>query len=174
MNPRPNPAQQVNDVWTYDFIFDKTVVGETLKMLVILDEYSRKCLDIYVGYKLNSDDVRNVLEGLINVYGKPKHIRSDNGPEFISKNLRKWFVKENISPVYINPGCPWENGFVESFNGKLRFECLNGELFWGKSEAQYVVNKYKQLYNKVRPHMSLGYRTPDEVALYPVEPISLN
>lgn len=174
INPRPYPAEQTNDVWCYDFIFDKTVLGETLKMLVVIDEYSRKCLDIFVGYKLNSADVKNVIDRLINVYGKPKYIRSDNGSEFIAKNLREWFATEGITPVYIHPGCPWENGFVESFNGKFRNECLNSELFWSKAETQFVVNKYKHLYNKIRPHMSLGYRTPDEVALYPVEPISLN
>ena len=112
-----------------------------------------------------SEDVCTALKEAIYVYGKPKYLRSDNGPEFISKKLLDWLKSEGIQPINITPGHPWENGFIESFNGKFRYECLDGELFWGVQEAQMIVERWRNEYNNFCPHMALGYKTPAEVRL---------
>lgn len=170
LSDRPMPATRPNEVWSYDFTFDRTVFGEPLKMLVVIDEYSRECLRVHVGRSITSEGVRGILEELMRRYGKPRYIRSDNGPEFIAEKIRKWLLVRRVRPIYIEPGHPWENGFVESFNGKLKDECLNAELFWSKEEAQIIVERYRREYNEKRPHMALGYRTPAEVGLRSADP----
>jgi len=156
---RPLPATKVNEVWCYDFLFVQTEHKETLKILVVLDEYSRECLGLYVDRKINSEGVKMVLEAIVKERGAPQYMRSDNGPEFISKNLRKWLSQHGIRPQYIEPGSPWQNAFVESFNGTLRRECLNREMFWSRAETQAICDWYKQLYNVNRvptPHFPSG------------------
>lgn len=162
---RPCKATKLNDVWCYDFLFVRTEHGETLKIFAVLDEYSRECLAIYVNRRINSEGVKQVLEKIVERRGTPKYVRSDNGPEFISKNLRKWLSKRRISPHYIDPGSPWQNGFIESFNGKFRAECLNREMLWSRGEAQTVCNWWRQVYNYFRPHSSLEGKTPKEFAV---------
>ncbi|MFC1588183.1 IS3 family transposase [Planctomycetota bacterium] len=161
---RPCKARTLNEVWCYDFLFVQTEHKETLKIFVMLDEYSRECLAIYVDRKIDSEKVKQVLKKIVENRGKPKYVRSDNGPEFISKNLRKWLSKQGIQPQYIDPGSPWQNGFIESFNGKFRAECLNREMLWSRGEAQTVCNWWQQVYNYFRPHSSLGQKTPKEFA----------
>ena len=154
-----------NHVWSYDFVHDYTYDGRTIKMLTILDEFSRESLAIVVKRKLNSLDVLETLADLFVQRGVPKYIRSDNGPEFIAKRLQDWFQKLSVSPLFITPGSPWENGYIESFNGRLRDELLNGELFYTLKEAQVLIEKWRRNYNTVRPHSSLGYRPPAPEAL---------
>lgn len=149
-------AEYKNHVWSYDFIFDRTHNGRTIKILNILDEYTRECLATYTARRISSQDVIIVLADLFLKQGVPKFIRSDNGPEFVSKKLRKWFSTLEVQPLFIEPGSPWENGYIESFNGKMRDQFLNGELFYSLKEAQILIEKWRQHYNNVRPHSSLG------------------
>ena len=164
---RLRPAERANDVWSYDFVHDRTVTGVALRMLVVLDEWTRECLPIRIRRRQTAEDVETDLDDLIKRRGKPRAVRCDNGPEFIAERLKAWLAKKGIEPMYIEPGCPWENGFVESFNGKLRDECLNGELFWNEEEAQVIVEDWRKQYNNERPHSALGYRTPAEAAQSP-------
>lgn len=161
---RPCPATKLNEVWCYDFLYVQTEHKEMLKIFAVLDEYSRECLGIFVDRSIKSDGVKKVLEQIVAQRGRPDYVRSDNGPEFISKNLRKWLSKQNIRPQYIEPGKPWQNGFIESFNGKFRAECLNREMLWSRAETQTVCNWWKQVYNYFRPHSSLDHKTPKEFA----------
>ncbi len=160
----PTRAEYRGHVWTLDFVYDRTETNRVLKMLVVLDEYTRECHEIRVGYSLGSEAVLETLEGLFGLFGEPKHLRSDNGGEFIAERVREWLAMRGTETVYIEPGHPWQNGYCESFNGKLRDECLNEEVFWNLRYAQVVIEKWRQEYNQERPHSSLGYRTPDEVA----------
>jgi putative transposase len=161
---RPCSATKLNEVWCYDFMFARTEHGETLKVFAVLDEYSRECLAIYVNRKINSDAVKKVLGKILKERGAPQYVRSDNGPEFISKNLRLWLSERRIQPQYIEPGSPWQNGFVESFNDTFRRECLNREQLWSRGEAQAVCSWWRELYNFFRPHSSLDDKTPEEFA----------
>ena len=161
---RPCSTTQLNEVWCYDFLFARTEHGETLKIFVVLDEYSRECLAIYVDRKINSNGVKKVLNKLVRKRGAPAYVRSDNGPEFISRNLRAWLGRQKIQPQYIEPGSPWQNGFVESFNDTFRREYLNREQLWSRGEAQSVCTWWQELYNYFRPHSSLGDKTPEEFA----------
>jgi transposase InsO family protein len=156
---RRRPAYP-NHVWAYDFVMDRTQDGRPLKMLTVLDEYTRECLAIAVRRRMTANDVREVLGELFLARGCPTHIRSDNGPEFIARSLRQWLAQLAVAPLFIEPGSPWENGYVESFNGKLRYESLNGEVFYTLQEAQAVVERWRRLYNTKRPHSSLGRRPP--------------
>lgn len=149
-----------NHVWSYDFVTERTKNGRAIKMLTVIDEYSRECLAIEVKRKMKSKDVIEVLGNLFLQRGTPVHIRSDNGPEFVAKELKKWITKLGVQPLYIEPGSPWENGYVESFNGKLRDELLNGEIFYTLLEAKVMIEKWRRDYNTIRPHSSLGYRPP--------------
>ena len=149
-----------NHVWSYDFVSAKTHKGVKFRILNIIDEYSRKCLISYVAKRIRSQDVLNILATLFLRTGIPRHVRSDNGPEFIAKKLLKWFKTLEVSPLFITPGSPWENGYCESFNGKMRYELLNGEIFFNVQEAEILVNKWVRQYNKIRPHMGLGNRSP--------------
>ena len=149
-----------NHVWSYDFLFDRTREGRPLKILCLLDEYTRECLALRVGRRIRSAEVLETLDELFMIRGIPDHIRSDNGPEFVAKEVRKWFETLGVKPLYIEPGSPWENGYVESFNGKLRDELLNGELFDTLTEAKVLIENWRIEYNTVRPHSSLRYRPP--------------
>jgi transposase InsO family protein len=157
-------AGKPNDVWSYDFIHDRTEYGQKLKMLTVLDEHTRECLEIRVEKRMDSRHVMETLDELMTERGRPRYTRSDNGGEFAAKRLTRWLEEKGVEPVFIEPGSPWENGFVESFQGKLRDECLNEEIFWSRAEAQVVVDWYRTVYNRERPHRSLGYRTPAEAA----------
>jgi transposase InsO family protein len=154
-----------NHVWSYDFVSACTHDGRTLRLLTLIDEYTRKCLAIRVARRLNSYDLIETLADVMLVNGIPEHIRSDNGPEFVAKQLRQWLAGVGAKTLYIEPGSPWENGYCESFNGKLRDECLNGEIFYSLKEAQVVIEQWRVHYNTLRPHSSLGYRPPAPVAI---------
>lgn len=149
-----------NHVWSYDFVMDRTYEGRSYRMLNIVDEYTRECLSIKIKRKLNSNDVIDVLSELFLVHGVPDHIRSDNGPEFIAKVLRKWLEKLKVKTLYIAPGSPWENGYIESFNSRLRDELLNLEIFNTLREAQILIERWRIYYNTKRPHSSLNYKPP--------------
>jgi len=153
-------AEHANHVWTYDFVHDRTSDGCGLKFLTVVDEYSRECLSISVDRNIRSFDVINVLADLFLSKGLPAYIRSDNGSEFISSSLRAWLLRCGISTLYIEPGSPWENGYIESFNGKFRDEFLAGELFDTLTEARVLTERWRQLYNNFRPHSALGYLPP--------------
>ena len=131
-----------------------------MKLLTVVDEYSRECLAIEVARKLTSSDVLRVLARLMLRHGVPEHIRSDNGPEFVAKRVRSWLTRLKVGPLFIEPGSPWENGYIESFNGKLRDEHLNGEIFYTLKEASVLIEVWRRQYNQVRPHSSLGYLPP--------------
>jgi transposase InsO family protein len=160
--------QYPNHVWAYDFVADRTVDGRPLKMLTIIDEFSRQCLAIPVARRLNSDDVLAALTELFVEYGPPTFIRSDNGGEFTAGVVRDWLKRIHLKTLYIEPGSRWENGYNESFNGKLRDELLNRELFYSLAEARYLIEQWRRLYNQVRPHSSLGYRPPAPAAILPL------
>lgn len=153
-------APQPNTVWTYDFVHDRLASGTALKLLCVLDEHTRECLAIEVGRWLRSQDVILTLSRLMKLYGKPQHIRSDNGAEFTAGAVMRWLRDQNVGPAFIAAGGPWQNGYVESFNGKLRDECLNREWFNTATEAKIVIEKWRHCYNHQRPHSSLSYRTP--------------
>jgi putative transposase len=161
-----------NHVWAYDFVFDRTHNGRVLKLLTVVDEYSRECLAVEVARKQTSRDVLRVLVKLMLHYGVPDHIRSDNGPEFVAKTVRKWLARVDVRTLFIEPGSPWENGYIESFNGKLRDELLNGEIFYTVQEARVLIEMWRRHYNQVRPHSSLGYRPPAPEAV-PGPPIAI-
>ena len=159
-----------NHVWSYDFVSAMTHDGRTLRLLVLIDEYTRECLAIRVARRLGSYEVIETLADVMVWRGIPEHIRSDNGPEFAAKELRKWLGKVGTGTLYIEPGSPWENGYCESFNGKLRDECLNGEIFYSLREAQIVIEKWRVQYNTRRPHSALGYKPPAPAAYSPLVP----
>ena len=156
--------ERANHVWAYDFVGAKTHDGRTLRLLVLIEVYTRECLAIRVARRLGSYEVIETLADVMVWRGIPKHIRSDNGPEFVAKELRKWLGKIGTGTPYIDPGSPWENGYCESFNGKLRDECLNGEISYLLKEAQIVIEKWRVEYNTRRPHWALGYRRPAPAA----------
>ena len=149
-----------NHVWSYDFVSARTHDGRTIRMLNLIDEYSRECLAIRVARRLNSHDVIDTLSDAMILHGVPEHIRSDNGSELVAKNLRQWLEGAGTKTLYIEPGSPWENGYCESFNSKLRDEPLNGEIFYSLKEAQILCERWRVHYNTIRPHSSLGYRPP--------------
>jgi putative transposase len=162
--------EHANHVWSCDFVSCFTHDGRSLRLLVLIDEYTRECLAIRVARRLGSYEVIETLAEVMLRRGIPQHIRSDNGPEFVAKELRKWLAGVGAQTLYIEPGSPWENGYCESFNGKLRDECLNGETFYSLKEAQVVIEQWRVQYNTVRPHSSLGYRPPAPVASWPKQP----
>jgi putative transposase len=154
------PARFKNDVWTYDFITDRTADGRMLKWLTLVDEYSRECLALYVGYSVSGEDVRRVLARVIGRRGAPRRIRSDNGSEFIGEALRSWLPAKGAEPIPVAPGSPWENGFIESFNSRFRDEFLEMEEFESALDAKEKAGWFRREYNTVRPHSSLDYKTP--------------
>lgn len=159
-----------NHVWAYDFVEDRTRDGRKIRMLTVIDEWTRECLAIEVKRRLNSQDVLAVLARLFLARGVPEHIRSDNGAEFAAKAVRNWLGVMKAKTLYIEPGSPWENGYNESFNGKLRDECLKTELFLTLREAQVVIENWRREFNTIRPHSSLGYRPPAPETIQPADP----
>ena len=155
--------QYKNHVWSYDFVADRTADGRPFKILNIIDEYTRECICSFVDRRINSQKVILVLADLFLQRGIPQLIRSDNGPEFIAKKLMKWMNLLEVKPLFIHPGSPWENGYCESFNGKMRYELLDGELFYTLLEAKIIIEKWRKHYNEVRPHSSLGGKPPAPV-----------
>jgi putative transposase len=149
-----------NHVWSYDFVEDRTHDGRKFRMLNVIDEFTHECLAIRVDRKLKATDVIDVLADLFILRGVPGHIRSDNGPEFVAKAVQKWITAVGAKTAYIERGSPWENGYVESFNARLRDELLDGEIFYSLQEARVVIESWRRHYNTVRPHGSLGYKPP--------------
>jgi putative transposase len=147
-------------VWSYDFVHHATHDGRSLRLLTLIDEYSRQCLSIKVARRLNSFNVIETLADAILLHGIPTHLRSDNGSEMTAHVVRQWLKSVGVNTLYIEPGSPWENGYCESFNGKLRDELLNGEIFYSLKEAQVIIEQWRNHYNQIRPHSSLGYRPP--------------
>mgnify|MGYP001255166579 CR=1 FL=1 len=162
---RPLAPLVRNAVWSYDFVYDACANGQTLKCLTVVDEYTRECLAIDVSGAMRSSRVIDVLSKLMRIHGVPRYLRSDNGPEFVSKALLEWAIKESLQLALIEPGKPWQNGTNESFNGKFRDECLSMEWFRNRLEAKVVIEDWRQHYNNVRPHSSLNYQTPKEFKL---------
>lgn len=160
--PRPAPAYAPNSVWAYDFIFDACANGQQLKCLTVVDEFTRECLAIDVAGSIRSQRVIEVLSRLISERGAPAILRSDNGPEFVSKAILSWILESKIEVALIEPGKPWQNGTDESFNGRFRDECLSIEWFRSRREACVLIEAWRRHYNQVRPHSSLAYRTPVE------------
>lgn len=160
--PRPLPAAGPNHVWAYDFVFDACADGQQIKCLTVVDEFTRECLAIDVAGSIRSRRVIEVLSKLISQRGAPTILRSDNGPEFVSRAILTWMTDAAIQTALIDPGKPWQNGTDESFNGKLRDECLSVEWFRSRAEARVIIEAWRRHYNEIRPHSSLGYRTPAE------------
>jgi putative transposase len=168
---RRAPKQEVvhkathrNHVWSYDFLEDRTERGGKLRILTVLDEYTRECHCIHVARSIPAAKVLDCLEWLFLLHGVPEHIRSDNGPEFIAKAVQTWLESRQCNTLYITPGSPWENPYIESFNGRLREECLNRCLFASGREAQQIIEAWRHEYNQYRPHSALDYLTPVEFA----------
>ena len=159
--------ERPNHVWSYDFVMDQTEDKRSFRMLTVIDEYTRRCLAIVVARRLRSDDVLHCLTDLMSCHGPPEHIRSDNGPEFVAKRVRGWLARIGVKTLYIEPGSPWENGYCESFNSKLRDELLAGEQFSTLYEAQVLIERWRRHYNAIRPHSSLGYRPPAPETILP-------
>ncbi len=157
-------AEYPNHVWTYDFVSDQTEDGRKLRLLTVLDEFTRESPAIEVARSMPAGDVISVLDYLFMIRGVPKLIRSDNGPEFIAHSITRWLYDQGVETIHIAPGSPWENGYIESFNGKFRDEVLNRELFYSVKEAKVIVEDWRMEYNHHRPHSSLGYKTPAEFA----------
>ncbi len=147
-------------VWSYDFMIARTADGRTFRILSILDEYTRECLAVLVERRITAEDVINQLFNLFVFRGIPEHIRSDNGPEFTAKAVRRWLGRLGVKALFIEPGSPWENGYIESFNGKMRDELLNREVFMTLTEAKVLIEAWRKEYNETRPHSALGYRPP--------------
>ena len=158
-----------NHVWSYDFLADRTSDGRPIRMLTIMDEYTRECLSIHIQRQIKAPEVLYKLSELFTTKGIPDHIRSDNGSEFTAKSVRSWLERLGVKTLFIEPGSPWENGYIESFNGKLRDELLNGEIFDTILEAKVITENWREEYNKVRPHSSLGYRPPSPEVILPTQ-----
>lgn len=158
-------ASRPNHVWSWDFVHDQTLRGSRFRILTLIDEYTRELLALHAGWSIRAVDVIRVVDQSIQAHGCPEHIRSDNGPEFIAYAIEDWMRAGAIQSLYIRPGAPWEQAYIESFHDKLRDECLNRELFGNLEEARVILHQWKKEYNEERPHSSLNYRTPREMAL---------
>jgi putative transposase len=152
--------QHRNHVWSYDFVETQTHDGRKLRLMTLIDEFTRECLAIKVARRINSFGVIETMADVMLERGVPEHIRSDNGAEMTAKVVRNWLATLGARTLYIEPGSPWENGYCESFNGKLRDECLNGEIFYSLREATVVIEQWRNQYNTIRPHSSLNYQPP--------------
>jgi transposase InsO family protein len=159
-----------NHVWSYDFVEAQTQEGRKVRLMTLIDEFTRECLAIRVARRINSLGVLETMADAMLVRGIPEHIRSDNGPEMTAKVVRSWLESVGAKTLYIEPGSPWENGYCESFNGKLRDELLNGEIFCSLKEAKVLIEQWRDHYNTIRPHSSLGYRPPAPQTFMPVPP----
>lgn len=155
-------ALHANHVWSWDFVEDQTENGTRFRVLTLIDEHTRECLAMHVDWSIRAVDVITVVEAAMARYGTPTHLRSDNGPEFIAYAIQDWLREKNVKTIYITPGSPWENAYIESFHDKLRDECLNREIFGSLWEARVVIEQWRLYYNSERPHSSLGYQTPAE------------
>ena len=153
-------AERKDHVWSYDFLTDRTEDGRQFKILGVIDEYTRECLALEAGRSFKADEVVDVLRYLFAVRGRPEHLRSDNGPEFVADKVQRWLKQAAVETLYTSKGSPWENGYVESFNGRLRDELLNRELFLSLAEARWVLDQWQLDFNHRRPHSSLDYQTP--------------
>jgi putative transposase len=160
--PRPLPPTAMNHVWAYDFVFDTCAEGRTLKCLTVIDEFTRECLAIDVAGGIRSGRVIEVLTQLVSIHGAPRYLRSDNGPEFVARAILRWLQTAQIETAFIDPGKPWQNGADESFNGKFRDQHLSLQWFRNRADAKVSIEDWRRHYNEVRPHSSLGYRTPAE------------
>jgi putative transposase len=167
-------AERPNHVWSYDFVEDRTHDGRKYRMLNVIDEFTHECLAIRVNRKLKAVDVIDVLSDLFILRGVPGHIRSDNGAEFVAKAVQEWITAVGAKTAYIAPGSPWENGFIESFNARLRDELLDGEIFYSLKEATIVIESWRRHYNTLRPHGSLGYRPPAPEVFVPAMSIRVD
>lgn len=169
--------QFAKHVWSYDFMQDRTHDGRPYRILNVIDEFTRECLAVKVGRRLTHREVLAVLTELFCERGVPVHIRSDNGSEFTAKRVREWLSRLAVRPLFIEPGNPWENGYIESFNGKMRDELLKGEIFYSLKEAAVIIEMWRRQYNNIRPHSALGYRPPAPAAFVtlptPLEPLAL-
>ena len=164
--------EYADHVWSYDFMADRTHDGRAFRILNVMDEYTRECLAIRVGRHLDHEDVQECLVELFLTRGVPAHLRSDNGSEFVAKRLRQWLSRLGVRPLFIEPGSPWENGYIESFNGKMRDEVLDREIFYNLAEARTLLGRWKEEYNQIRPHSALGYRPPAPQAwLFAAQPV---
>ena len=163
--------ERPNHVWAYDFVQVRLHDGRGVRLLTVMDEYTRECLAIRADRHIRSCDVIETLAELMMIRGVPDLIRSDNGPEFAARTVREWLGRVGARTLYIEPGSPWENGYIESFNGKLRDELLDRELFYTLLEVRVLTERYRQTYNRIRPHSSLGYRPPAPVTFLPPEPL---
>ena len=159
-------------VWSWDFVFIRTDDGRSVKLMVVIDEFTRECLAIHVARRIRAGDALEVFADLMTRHGIPEHIRSDNGPEMAAKVLRRWLKRLGTETIHITPGSPWENGYCESFNGKLRDELLNGEIFYTLKEAQVVIESWRCHYNTIRPHSALRYRPPAPETTPPEEDLT--
>ena len=157
-------AEYKDHVWSYDFVFDRTEDGRKVRFLTLVDEYTRECLEIHASRSITALDVIGIIAERIKERGAPAFLRSDNGPEFIAVGLRNWLARIGINTLFVAPGAPWENGYIESFNSKLRDELLNGEILISMADAMHLAKTYKIEYNENRPHSGLGYQTPNEFA----------
>jgi putative transposase len=155
-------AKQANDVWSWDFVEDQTENGTRFRVLTLIDEHTRESLAMHADWSIRAVDVITVVEAAMARYGLPQHLRSDNGPEFIAYAIQDWLKEKKVKTIYITPGSPWENAYIESFHDKLRDECLNREIFGSLWEARVVIEQWRLEYTTERPHSSLGYRTPVE------------
>jgi putative transposase len=160
--PPPLAAAYPNHVWAYDFVEDRDIHGNVLHILTVMDEFTREGLDIAVDTTSSADQVIGILAPLIAIHGAPDYLRSDNGPEFVAIAIQSWLAKQHIATLYIDPGCPWQNGKEERFNGTVRDECLNMQLFTSVAEARVCLQAFRRHYNQERPHSALGYQTPAE------------
>lgn len=160
----PQQAKSPNHVWTVDFVHDTLANGRSIRLLSVVDEFTRECLGIRVEYALKAEDVRMTLETLFKDYGRPLYLRSDNGSEFVADCLQSWLRMQGTLPLFIDPGSPWQNGKCESFNGRFRDECLNAEWWGSLREAQNVIEMWREHYNTKRPHSALDYWTPEQFA----------
>ncbi len=163
-------SERPDHVWSYDFLYDQTADGRQLKLLPIVDEFTRECLTIEVERGMDAEDVVSTLEYLFEIRGEPEHIRSDNGSEFIAEAVRSWLSRRGSKTLYIEPGSPWENAYSETFNSRFRDELLDREMFETLKEAKVIIEDHRLEYNHRRPHSSLGYRTPAEFAAAYVRP----
>jgi transposase InsO family protein len=155
-------ATRANHIWSWDFVADQTENGTRFRMLTLIDEHTRECLAVQAEWSIRAVDVIAIVEAAMTRYGMPAQLRSDNGPEFIAYAIQDWLKAKQVKTIYITPGSPWENAYIESFHDKLRDECLNREIFGSLKEARVVIEQWRRYYNAERPHSSLGYQTPAE------------
>ena len=155
-------ATRANHIWSWDFVEDQTENGTRFRVLTLIDEHTRECLAVHGDWSIRAVDVITVVAAAMARYGRPEHLRSDNGPEFIAYAIQDWLKAKQVKTIYITPGSPWENAYIESFHDKLRDECLNREIFGSLKEARVVIEQWRLYYNAERPHSSLGYQTPAE------------